>query len=134
MFISLFKDGVLNVTAAEKSTGSKNKITITNDENRLTKKEIEQMIADAERYRLDDAEQRKRSLARNDLEDYCHDVKKLVDGNPNNHSSAMILLKTMCDQTIKWLSVGPLASVEEIVAKKEKIGRLRHSVVLPDVE
>ena len=121
------------MTAVETSTGNSKGITITNDENRLTKKEMQLMVADADRYRLQDAEQRKRSLARNDLEDYCHDVKKLVDGNPNNHSSAMILLKTMCDQTIKWLSVGPLASVEEIVAKKEKIGRLRNSVVLPDV-
>lgn len=40
----LFRNGILNVSAADKSTGRENKITITNDKGRLSKEEIERMV------------------------------------------------------------------------------------------
>lgn len=45
-------NGILNVTAADKSTGKQNKITITNDKGRLSKDEIEKMVADAEKFKV----------------------------------------------------------------------------------
>ncbi|KAF8370758.1 hypothetical protein PRIPAC_77187 [Pristionchus pacificus] len=47
-------NGILNVSAQDKSTGKQNKITITNDKGRLSKDEIEKMVADAEKYKADD--------------------------------------------------------------------------------
>ena len=44
-------NGILNVSAVEKSTGKENKITITNDKGRLSKEEIEKMVDDAEKYK-----------------------------------------------------------------------------------
>merc|ERR1719421_1216500 len=43
-------NGMLNVSAIEKSTGKENKITITNDKSRLSKEDVEKMTADAEKY------------------------------------------------------------------------------------
>jgi molecular chaperone DnaK (HSP70) len=40
----VLKNGILNVSAADKSTGRENKITITNDKGRLSKEEIERMV------------------------------------------------------------------------------------------
>ena len=37
-------NGILNVSASDKSTGRENKITITNDKGRLSKEEIERMV------------------------------------------------------------------------------------------
>lgn len=37
-------NGILNVTAEDKTTGKKNKITITNDKGRLSKDDIERMV------------------------------------------------------------------------------------------
>ena len=37
-------NGILNVSAVDKSTGRENKITITNDKGRLSKEEIERMV------------------------------------------------------------------------------------------
>ena len=42
-------NGMLNVSALEKSTGKENKITITNDKSRLSKEDVEKMTADAEK-------------------------------------------------------------------------------------
>ena len=61
-------NGILNVSAADKSTGKANKITITNDKGRLSKDEIERMVADAEKYKKDDEVQRDRISAKNSLE------------------------------------------------------------------
>jgi len=44
-------NGILNVSAVDKSTGRENKITITNDKGRLSKDEIERMVSDAEKYK-----------------------------------------------------------------------------------
>lgn len=37
-------NGILNVSAEDKGTGTKNKITITNDKGRLSKDEIDRMV------------------------------------------------------------------------------------------
>jgi heat shock protein 1/8 len=53
-------NGILNVSAVEKSTGKENKITITNEKGRLTKEDIERMVSEAERFKSDDEAQTKR--------------------------------------------------------------------------
>merc|ERR1712098_822017 len=58
-------NGILNVSAADKSTGKQNKITITNDKGRLSKEEIERMVNDAEKFKADDDKQKDRISAKN---------------------------------------------------------------------
>ena len=50
-------NGILNVSASDKTTGKSNRITITNDKGRLSKEEIDRMVEEAEKYRgkLDDS-------------------------------------------------------------------------------
>ena len=71
-------NGILNVTACDKSTGKENKITITNDKGRLSKEDIERMVDDAEKYRGEDEVQRGRITAKNSLESYCFNMKSTV--------------------------------------------------------
>ena len=71
--------GILNVSAADKSTGKANKITITNDKGRLNKDEIERMVADAEKYKKEDEQQKERISAKNGLESYCFNMKATLD-------------------------------------------------------
>merc|ERR1712003_259939 len=71
-------NGILNVSAADKSTGKENKITITNDKGRLSKEEIERMVADAEKYKAEDDKQKDRIAAKNSLESYCFNMKSTI--------------------------------------------------------
>merc|ERR1712188_137501 len=64
-------NGILNVSASEKSTGKENKITITNDKGRLSQEEIDRMISDAEKYKAEDDANKNRIEAKNSLENYC---------------------------------------------------------------
>ena len=44
-------DGLLNVSAHDKATGSSSRITITNDRGRLSNEDIERMVNEAEEYK-----------------------------------------------------------------------------------
>merc|ERR1712045_896971 len=68
-------NGILNVSAADKSTGKSNKITITNDKGRLSKEEIERMVNDAEKYKNEDEKQKNRIAGKNALESYAFHMK-----------------------------------------------------------
>lgn len=71
-------NGILNVTAAEKSTGKSNKITITNDKGRLSKDDIEQMVNNAEEYANDDKLKMEQIEAKNNLESYLYNTRNSI--------------------------------------------------------
>merc|ERR1711977_311659 len=64
-------NGILNVSAEDKSTGKTNKITITNEKGRLSQAEIDRMVDEAEKYRAEDDANKQKVEARNGLENYC---------------------------------------------------------------
>merc|ERR1712177_89615 len=72
-------NGILNVSAADKSTGKQNKITITNDKGRLSKEDIEKMVNDAEKYKADDEKVKDRVQAKNELESYSYQMKQTIE-------------------------------------------------------
>jgi heat shock protein 1/8 len=72
-------NGLLNVSAEDKTTGKKNQITITNDKARLSKEEIERMLNDAKRYEDEDKKQRERIDAKNGLENYAYSIKNTIN-------------------------------------------------------
>ncbi len=75
-------NGILSVTAAEKSTGKAKNITITNEKGRLSKEDIEAMVKDAERFKEEDRMNAERIEARNNLESYLYNLKStVVDDN-----------------------------------------------------
>lgn len=63
-------NGILNVTAIETGTGKSKNITITNDKGRLSQRDIERMLAEADRYKEEDDLQRDRVASKNKLESY----------------------------------------------------------------
>merc|ERR1712187_863252 len=71
-------NGILNVSAADKSTGKQNKITITNDKGRLSKEEIEKMVSDAEKFKAEDEAIRAKVEAKNGFENYCFQMKNTL--------------------------------------------------------
>merc|ERR1712216_459432 len=74
-------NGILNVSAVEKSTGKEQKITITNDKGRLSQDEIERMVSEAEKYKAEDDANRNRIEAKNGLENYCYSLKGSISGD-----------------------------------------------------
>ena len=71
-------NGILNVSACDKSTGKINKITITNDKGRLSKEDIERMVEEAEKYKQEDEVTRQKIEAKNSLENYAYNVRNTI--------------------------------------------------------
>jgi heat shock protein 1/8 len=72
------QNGILNVSAAEKSTGKSNKITITNDKARLSREEVDRLVAEAEKYAAEDKERMEKVEARNGLESYLYNTRNAL--------------------------------------------------------
>ena len=125
-------NGILNVSAADKSTGRENKITITNDKGRLLKEEIERMVSDADKYRDDEEKQRDRVSAQNALESYCFNMKqtiedeKLKDKVPESERQTVL---DKCSEAIKWLDANQLADKEEFEHKLKEVEAVCKPVV-----
>ena len=117
-------NGILNVSAADKSTGKQNKITITNDKGRLSKEEIERMVSDAEKFKAEDDKQKDRISAKNGLESYCFNMKTTLDDDKVKDKISEDDKKAIndkCDEAIKWLDANQLAEVEEFNEKQKEV-------------
>ncbi|UJR21528.1 hypothetical protein I4U23_024613 [Adineta vaga] len=109
-------NGILHVTAEDKSTGRNKKIEIKNDKGRLSQAEIQRMINDAEQYREDDERSRERVNARNRLETYTYSCKQAVEnynGSAISSSDKSSVLNA-CEESQRWLDKNQLAEKDEI--------------------
>ena len=125
-------NGILNVSAADKSTGKSSKITITNDKGRLSKDEIERMVSDAEKFKNDDAKQKERISAKNGLESYCFNMKTTIeDDNLKNKisDSDKKTISDKCEEAIKWLDGNQLAEVEEFKEKQREVEAVCNPII-----
>ena len=75
----LDENGILNVSAEETGSGKTESITITNDQGRLSKEEIEQMVADAEKFAEEDKILKEKIDAKNSLDNYIHSMRNTVE-------------------------------------------------------
>nr|AAN14526.1 heat shock cognate 70 [Chironomus yoshimatsui] len=117
-------NGILNVTALEKSTNKENKITITNDKGRLSKEDIERMVNESEKYRNEDDLQKDRIAAKNGLESYCFNMKStMVDEKLKDKISESDKKPIMdkCNETIKWLDANQLGDKEEYEHRQKEL-------------
>jgi heat shock protein 1/8 len=123
-------NGILNVSAIEKSTGKENKITITNDKGRLSQDEIERMVAEAERYKAEDDANKNRIEAKNSLENYCYSLKSSISAEEVKDkipADEKTKLESAIDDAVKWLDANPSAEKEEYEEKQKAL----EAVALP---
>ncbi|XP_073021559.1 heat shock cognate 70 kDa protein-like [Primulina eburnea] len=71
-------NGILNVTAEDKATGSTNGITISKVQGMLSQDEIERMLEEAKRLKLEDEEHKKRFEAKHSLDDYVYKARAVI--------------------------------------------------------
>ncbi|XP_065885179.1 heat shock cognate 71 kDa protein-like [Dysidea avara] len=125
-------NGILNVTAADKSTGKSNKITITNDKGRLSAEEIQRMVNEAEKYREEDDKQRDRIAAKNACESYAFNMKSTMEDDKvkdkiDEKEREEIINK--CKEVIDWLDKNQLAEKEEYDAQQKDLEKICNPVI-----
>ena len=117
-------NGILNVSAIEKSTGKENKITITNDKGRLSQEEIERMVSEGEKYKAEDEANKNRIAAKNGLENYCYSLKSSISSaavKDNVSADDKAKLEEVIGDTVKFLDGNPTGEKEEYAEKQKEL-------------
>ena len=97
-------NGILTVSAIEKSTGKTQDITITNDNNRLNKDEIDEMIENAEKFKEDDETRKVFVESKNKYENYLYSVKSsLTDLDSKLSEDDKETLNKNIEENEEWL-------------------------------
>lgn len=120
----LDSNGILNVSAVEKGTGKTNKIVITNDKGRLSKEEIERMLAEAEKYKAEDDAEAERISAKNALESYAYSLKSTISDSKAEEkipSDDKEKLQAKINETIEWLDANNTATKEEYESQQKEL-------------
>jgi L1 cell adhesion molecule like protein len=125
-------NGILNVSAVDKSTGKSEKITITNDKGRLSKEDINRMVNDAEKFKDEDEKQRARVQSRNELEGFIYNIK---DMTTDPQKSAALSeddkekLTMMVDNTLKWLDSHPIEDADVYEKKMKDCQQISNPII-----
>eukprot|EP00798_Chlamydomonas_sp_ICE-L_P014673 gene14673-20708_t len=124
-------NGILNVAAEDKGTGKSKKITISSDKNRLSKKEIEALVEEAEQYAEQDKKARERVDARNKLEAYLYSMKntaedslagKIADSDKETVVAAV-------SGALDWLEENNDADTEDFVDRLKEVEDICQPIV-----
>jgi L1 cell adhesion molecule like protein len=115
-------NGILQVEAAEKSTGKKAAITIKAEKGRLSDEEIDRMVQEAEKFKEQDAQYAAKVEARNALESYVFSLKNSLTGleKPLGETD-YATLKTAIDDALKWLEDNQAAEKDEYDEQRKKL-------------
>ncbi|GAY45220.1 hypothetical protein CUMW_087890 [Citrus unshiu] len=125
-------NGILNVSAEDKTTGQKNKITITNDKGRLSKDEIEKMVQEAEKYKAEDEEHKKKVEAKNALENYAYNMRNTVKDEKIGSKldpADKKKIEDAIDQAIQWLDSNQLAEADEFEDKMKELESICNPII-----
>jgi len=117
-------NGILNVSAQDKSTGKSNQITITNEKGRLSQSEIDRMVQEAEKYKDEDEQNKAKIEAKNGLENYCFTMRntlqeeklkdKFEDGDKEKIEKAV-------QDALDWLDKNQMAEKDEFEAQQKDL-------------
>ncbi|KZV35313.1 hypothetical protein F511_40733 [Dorcoceras hygrometricum] len=122
---SIDANGILSVSAEDQTSGNKNSMTIINDKGRLSAAEIDRMLRDAEIFKAQDEQHRRRVEAKNALENYLYDTKSKIE---NDLSFALELsysdrkkMKGAIELATLWLESNQLVGEKQFQDKRKEV-------------
>ncbi|CAK7263379.1 Hsp70 chaperone [Sporothrix epigloea] len=126
-------NGIMNVSAVEKGTGKSNQIVITNDKGRLSKDDIERMLAEAEKFKEEDEAEGRRVAAKNGLESYAYSLRNtLSDSKVDEKLDAADKekLKAEIDRVVSWLDESQQATREEYEEHQKELEAVANPIMM----
>jgi L1 cell adhesion molecule like protein len=117
--IEIDANGIVQVSALESSSGKSNKIVITNDKGRLSKDEIERMISEAEKFKDEDEQNKKKLEAKNELENYVYNTRNsLKEAKDDQYWKEA---ESIVEEAIVWLNEHGEESAETYTNKMKEV-------------
>ncbi len=126
-------NGIMQVAAKDKGTNKESKITITNDNNRLSDDDIQRMIEEAERFAEEDKLVKERAEAKNGLEQYAYTLKRQLEdkeqlgGKISEEDRDKIT--AVVDEKLEWLRENDEAETEAFQAARKDIEEVAQPII-----
>jgi heat shock protein 5 len=126
-------NGILTVSAEEKSTNKVETVTITSDKGRLSQEEIDRMVQEAEEMAEQDKEARDRVTARNTLEGLIYSVKSQLSDEKLGLAEKLdeediTTLKDAVKEAQEWLDEHIASDKDEYETKKTEFEGIVHPI------
>ena len=127
-------NGIMNISAADKSTGKSNKITITNDKGRLSKEDIDDMIKKAEEFKAEDDALKDKIEKKNGLENFLYNLKNNVNSDNTENAEEIAEIKKELDpiveEGLKWLQENDNVDAEVYENKQKEIQEKTNPIMM----
>jgi len=126
-------NGILNVSAQDKSTGKSNQITITNEKGRLSQSEIDRMVQEAEKYRAEDEENKNKIEAKNGLENYCFTMRNTLQEEKLKEkfeADDKDKIEKAIQEALDWLDKNQLAEKDEFETKQKELEGIVNPIMM----
>jgi len=124
-------NGILTVSACEKSSGKTQNITIKNERGRLSDDDIDKAIKEAEKFKEEDEKLAKKVEAKNGLEGLVYSSKNSLSDEKLKDKiseSDRTELETKIKETQDWMDSHLDATTEEFEAKTKEFESVSHRV------
>lgn len=125
-------NGILQVSAQDKGTGTTQSITITAEKGRLSPDDIQRMVEEAEKHADEDKLIKERIDARNALEGYAYSLKNTVNDNEKSAKLTADDKKTIedaVDEVTSWLDDNQEADAEEYASKQKELEGIANPIM-----
>lgn len=120
-------NGIVNVSAKDKGTGKEQAITITSGSN-MSKEDIEKAVQEAERFAAEDKKKREEVDAKNESENMCFAIEKLIkESGDKIESSDKEKLESQVNATRELLKKENI-TVDEIKKQNEELQKVMYEV------
>ncbi|XP_047955710.1 heat shock cognate 70 kDa protein-like [Salvia hispanica] len=129
MCFDIDENGILNVSAEHVGTGLKNEITITNNKGRLSNKEIERMIRDAKKYKLEDEKFKEKIEARSYLEDYAYNSRNTIRSAAKITAKDKKKMEDAFESFTKWLECNKHAEADDFKQKMKELETIFNPII-----
>jgi len=127
------ENGIMTVSAAEKSTGKEESITITNDQGRLSQEEIDRMVKEAEEFEEEDKATRAKVDARNKLESMAYGFKNKLNDEKGLggklDAADKESIEAAVKETISWLDDNADADVADYEEQEKKLQAVTNPIL-----
>jgi heat shock 70kDa protein 1/2/6/8 len=117
-------NGILNVTAMDKSSNKNKHITITNNRGRFTDEDIKRMVEEAKKFEEEDNKRKAAIDAKNDLENYVHNIKMtLTDpaGSQKIDNDSKSKIESLCVEVMQFIDAHPNDEKEVYESKRKEV-------------
>jgi len=124
-------NGILSISAHDKGTGKQESLTITSEKGRLSDEEIERMVQEAEDFAEQDANEKAKVQARNDLEAYLYNLKNSINDTLQDKLSddEKASLATAIDNALVWMEDNPAADKEMYDEKQKEVEQIANPIL-----